>query len=80
MPYGPIMFKGKIDNRQQNSKYGLCRERDEKVNHIVSECSKLSLVEYKNRHDWVEKGIHWELCKRLNFDHTTKWYMHKPES
>ena len=22
----------------------------------------------------------WELCKRLEFDHTTKWYMHKQES
>ena len=24
--------------------------------------------------------IHWELCKRLMFDDTEKWYMHKPES
>ena len=24
--------------------------------------------------------IHWELCKTLKFDHTTKWYRHKPES
>ena len=24
--------------------------------------------------------IHWELCKKLKFHHTTKWYMHKPES
>ena len=24
--------------------------------------------------------IHLELCKRLTFDHTTKWDMHKPES
>ena len=24
--------------------------------------------------------IHWELYKRLKFDHTAKWYMHKPES
>ena len=23
---------------------------------------------------------HWELCKKLKFDHITKWYMHKPES
>ena len=29
---------------------------------------------------WVGKGIHWELCKRLKFDHTTKWFMHQPES
>ena len=26
------------------------------------------------------KVIDWELCKRLNFHHTTKWYMPKPES
>ena len=22
----------------------------------------------------------WKLCKSLKFDHTTKWYIHKPES
>ena len=33
-----------------------------------------------SRHDWVGMRIHWELCKRLKFDHTTKWYMYKPES
>ena len=32
------------------------------------------------RHDWVGKVIHCELCKKLKFDYTTKWYMHKPES
>ena len=26
------------------------------------------------------KGIHLELCKKLKFDHTSKWYMRKPES
>ena len=34
----------------------------------------------KTRLDWVEKIIHWELYKKLKFDHTNKWYMHKPES
>ena len=23
--------------------------------------------------------IHWELCKKLKFDHTNKWYLHNPE-
>ena len=45
---------------------------------MISECSKLAQQEYK--HDRVGKVIHWELCKILKFDHTTKWYMHKPES
>ena len=63
-----------------NSKCRMCGKRDETVNHIVSECSKLAQREYKTRHDWVGKVIHWELCKKLNFHHATKWYMHKPES
>ena len=34
--------------------------------------------EYKARHDWVGKVIHWEMCKKFKFDHTKKWYMHNP--
>ena len=54
--------------------------KDETVNHMVNECSKLAQKKYKGRLDWVRKVNNWELCKRLKFDHTTKWYMHKPES
>ena len=35
--------------------------------------------EYKSRHDWVVKMIHWELCKKLKFGRAVKCYMHKPE-
>ena len=45
---------------------------------IISECSKLAQREYKARHDWVGKVIHWEMCKKFKFDHTNKWYMHNP--
>ena len=34
--------------------------------------------EYKARHDWVGKGIHGEMCRKFQFDHTNKWYMHNP--
>ena len=34
---------------------------------------------YKTWHDWVGNVIHWELCKKLKFDFTTKWYIHKPK-
>ena len=47
---------------------------------IISECNKLVQKENKTRPDWVRKVIHWELSKKLKFDHTTKRYMHKPES
>ena len=23
-------------------------------------------------------SIHWEMCKKFEFDHTNKWYMHNP--
>ena len=63
---------------QQNSKCRLCGDRDETINHIISECSKLAQKEYKTRHDWVGKVIHREIRKKLKFDHTNKWYMHNP--
>ena len=28
----------------------------------------------------TKRLIHWELCNELKFDHTNKWYMHKPET
>ena len=68
--------KGKT---QQNSKCRLCGDRDETINHIISECSKLA-QEFKTRHDWVGKGIRLEMCEKFKFDHTNKWYMHSPAS
>ena len=67
-------IKARIDKTQQNR---LCGNRDETINHIISECSKLA-QEYKARHDWVGKVIHWEMCRKFKFDHTNKWYMHNP--
>ena len=61
---------------QQNSKCRLCSDRDETINHIISECSKLVQKEYKTRHDWVGKVIHWKMCKKFKFDHTNKGYMY----
>ena len=71
-------IKVRIDKTQQNSKCRLCGDRDETINHIMSECSKLAQKEYKARHDWVGKVIQWEMCRKFQFDHTNKWYMHNP--
>ena len=67
----------RIDKTQQNSKCRQWGDRDETINHIISECSKVAQKEYKTRHDWVGKVIHWEMCKKFKFDHTNKWYIHK---
>ena len=71
-------IKARIDKTQQNSKCGLCGDRDETINHIISECSKLAQKKYKARHDWIGKVIHWEMCRKFQFDHTNKWYMYNP--
>ena len=71
-------IKARIDKTQQNSKCRLCGDRNETINHIISECSKLAPKEYKTRHDRVGKVIHWEICKKFKFDNTNKWYMHNP--
>ena len=71
-------IKARIDKTQQNSKCRLCGDRDETINHIISECSKLAKKEYKARHDWMGKVIHWEMCKKFKFNHANKWYMHNP--
>ena len=72
--------KARIDKMQQNSKCRLCGDRDETINHIISECSKLAQKGYKTRHDLESKVIHWEMCKKFKFDYTNKWYMHNPAS
>ena len=45
-------IKTRIDKTQQNTECRLCCDRDETINHIISECSKLAQKDYKTRHDW----------------------------
>ena len=74
---GTSYLKAKIDNRSRWRVYG---ERDEAINHTIRECSWLAQRVYRTRHDWVEKMIHWELCRGLNFDRATKWCVYRLES
>ena len=69
-------IKARIEKTQQNCKCRLCGDGNETINHIISEFSKLAQREYKARHDWVGKVIHWEMCKKFKFEYTNKWYMH----
>ena len=56
----------------QNNKCRLCGERDEMIDHRVSECCKLAQKECKTKPDWEGKVIHWELCKRQKFNRASK--------
>ena len=62
-----------MDKIQQNSKCRLSGDRDETINHIIRNCSKLAQKEYKTR---VSKVKHWETCKKFKFYHTNKWFMY----
>ena len=68
----------RIDKTQQDRKCRLYGDRGETINHIISKCCKLAQKEYKTRHDWVDKVIHWEIWQKYKFDYTNKCYMHNP--
>ena len=36
-------------------------------------------IRLHTRQDWVEKVIHWELCKKFKFVHPNECYQDKPE-
>ena len=55
---GTNNIKAKIDNMQQKRKYSLCCDKDETINHKISERCKLSQKKYKTRHNLVRKVIH----------------------
>ena len=74
------VIKAKIDKSRDDPKCRMCKEGDESVTHIISQCKKLAQTEYKIRHDNVAKAVHWELCKKNGLDHVDKWYDHEPES
>ena len=59
LSYMPLEY---TDKMRQKSKCRICGDRDETINHIISECCKLAQKGYKTRHDWVGKVIHRELC------------------
>ena len=72
-------IKAKIDKTQADSKCRLCGKVDETVRHIVCEYPMLAQREYKRRHDWVGRKIHWEVCRKIGFDANEKCYKHEPE-
>ena len=65
---------------QQNSRCSLCGDRDEMINLIIYECSKLAQKGYKISHNWVGKIMHWELFKKFKFSRKNKWFTHNTTS
>ena len=42
-------IRGKTEKSQKETKFSMCGKADEAINHIVIECTKLTLREYKRR-------------------------------
>ena len=54
--------KVKLVKMEEISKCRFRGDRDETINHMISECSKLVQKENVTRHDWMGKVILWVLC------------------
>ena len=38
----------------------------------------LQIIVSNNNNNNNNNNIHWEMCRKFQFDHTNKWYMHNP--
>ena len=70
-------IKAKIDKTIDASKYRLCKEKEETVDHLISACSKIAQTDYKERHNNVASMLHWNLSKKYNIPAVEKWWEHK---
>ena len=61
------------------AKCRMCSRANETNNCIVSECTKHAQKEYKRRHDWIGRRIHWEICGANGIHVKSKWYEYQPE-
>ena len=74
------LVKAKIDKTQEDSTCRMCGKADESINHLLSECSKMAQKEYKRRHDWIGRKIHWEVCRKYGLNTKDRWYEHEPQA
>ena len=71
--------KAKIEKDGTSPLCRMCKQADETVSHIVSECSKMTQSEYRGRHDKVVTAVHWGLAKKHGLEHSEQWYQQKAE-
>ena len=57
-----------------------CSRADETIKHVESECAKLAQKEYKRRHDWIGRRVHWEVYGANGIHVNLKRYEHQPEA
>ena len=65
------------DKTSSDSKYRLCKVKEETIYHLISSCSKIAQTDYKERHDRVALVLHWNICRKYNLPTAEKWWEHK---
>ena len=73
-------FKNKILKEEIESKYQLCKQHEETIDHLTSRCPILAKNEYLMRHDKVSTHVLHSICKALGIEITDKWYTHRQRS
>ena len=63
-------FKNKILKEETESKCRLCKQYEETIDHLTSECPILGKKEYLMRHDKVYSHLRYSICKALGTENT----------
>ena len=72
-------IKYNIDKTAESPLCRMCGTRNETIFHIMSECGKCALKEYKQRHDSVGSQVHWQFCEKLGLNWARLQQKHEPE-
>ena len=72
-------FKNKILKEEIDSKYQLCKQHEETIDHLTSGHPILAKNEYLMSYDKVCTHLHYSICKALGIETTDKWYTHMPK-
>ena len=68
-------YVSNILQTERNSKYRLCKQLDETVEHIISACLILAEEQYIKRHDRVCVQLHFNICKDIGVKwDNEQWY------
>ena len=73
-------YQHEIIKNGASTKFRLCHEFDESIEHITSGCPAQPRNEYLERHDKALIYIHWHICKHYEIEVIYKWYDHKPNT
>jgi len=73
------VIKVKIDNQEGDVRCKMCKDREETLVHLASECSKLAQLEYKKKHNKVAGIVHWSLCEKYGLSRSDQWFQHTGE-